>query len=263
MKTKLRFNLAAASLVLAAFFAPAASAQVTVDLKLALLVDVSGSVNDTEYGLQKNGYVQAFQSAAIQNAIDAGALGRIAVTYIEWSGSLQQSQLVNWTLIDTAAQANAFAASISGTARAFTGGNTAPGSALNFATPLFASSNSLFTSDRWVIDVSGDGAENAGANTFAARAAALAAGVDTINGVVILGEAGLAAFYTNNIVGGTNGFLETATTFQDFGEAIDRKLIREIRQTPVPEPSTYGLIGAAVLMGVVVLRRRNKAAAVA
>ncbi|MEO6568061.1 MAG: DUF1194 domain-containing protein, partial [Opitutaceae bacterium] len=213
----------------------------------------------SEYSLQKNGYVQAFQSAAIQNAIDAGVLGRIAVTYIEWSGATEHSQLVGWTLIDTAAQANAFASAISGTSRAFAG-LTAPGSALNFATPLFASSNNVFTSDRWVIDVSGDGNQNDGANTLTARNAALAAGVDTINGIVILGDVGLSAFYLSNIVGGANGFLETASTFGDFGEAIDRKLVREIRQTPVPEPSTYGVIGAAILMGGIVLRRRNKSA---
>ena len=257
MKNMLRFSFAASSLLTAAFFAPAANAQVTVDLKLALLVDVSLSVDATEYSLQKNGYVQAFQSAAIQNAIEAGALGRIAVTYIEWSGGAEQTQLVDWTLIDTGAQANAFASAISGTSRAFAG-LTAPGSALAFATPLFASSNNVFTSDRWVIDVSGDGVQNDGATTLTARNAALAAGVDTINGVVILGDVGLSAFYLSNIVGGANGFLETATTFGGFGEAIDRKLVREIRQTPVPEPSTYGLVGAAVLIGGIVLRRRHK-----
>ncbi len=57
---------------------------VPVALELALLVDVSGSVNTTEYGLQKTGYVNAFKDAIIQSNIES-LTGGIAVTYIEWS----------------------------------------------------------------------------------------------------------------------------------------------------------------------------------
>ena len=57
-----------------------------VGLELMLLVDVSGSVNATEYNLQKQGYVDAFNNATVQNAITNSQGGGIAVTYIEWSG---------------------------------------------------------------------------------------------------------------------------------------------------------------------------------
>lgn len=237
------------------FAAPQAQA-VPVGLELVLLVDVSGSVDATEFALQKTGYVQAFQSAAVQNAILASVGGAIAVTYIEWSGSAQQSQAVGWTLINSAASANAFAAAINGTARAFNG-QTAPGSAINFALPLFGSevgeSGNGFESARQVMDVSGDGAQNQGADTSDARDNALNVGVDTINGLAILGEAGLQAFYQNNIVGG-GGFLVLADDFADFGAAIQDKLIREISN--VPEPATLALFGAG-LAALALMRRRR------
>jgi hypothetical protein len=252
---KLRIKIASLALALATAFTATARAQM-VDLELVLLVDVSGSVDSSEYALQKQGYVQAFQNAGIQSAIASGALGQIAVTYIEWSSAGQQSIEVGWTLINSAASANAFASAINSSTRNFSG-STGVASALTFGAGQFANS---FTSTRQVIDISGDGADNEGGNTLAARNAALASGVDTINGIVILGEGGLQTFYQNNVVGGTNGFLEVADNFVDFSAAIDRKLIREIRDPgAVPEPSTYGLIGAVVLLGAVAYRRRKAA----
>ena len=186
--------LAAAMLCLA----PQSAKAVPVSTELSLLLDVSGSVSTTEFELQRTGYVNAFNSPGIQ-ALIAAAPGGIAVNMVMWSGTGQQTQVVAWQHLTNAATSSAFAASVAAVVRPFAG-NTAPGSALNFATPLFTSNG--FEGARLVIDVSGDGAENEGANTFAARNAALAAGINQINGLPILGEAGLLAFYQNNIQGG-------------------------------------------------------------
>jgi uncharacterized protein (TIGR03382 family) len=242
MKTFTTALLAAASL----FAATAANA---VELELALLVDVSGSVDSTEYALQKGGYVAAFQDAAIHAAI-AATPGGIAVSYIEWSGGGEQAKLVNWTILTDAASSNAFAAAIAATSRAFSG-LTAPGSAIAFGAAEIAGNG--IDADRAVIDVSGDGVENDGINTATARNAALAGGVDTINGIAI-GNGSLLAWYAANIVGGTNAFALGADSFDDFEAAIEDKLFREITETPTP--ASLALFG----LGLVALgfaRRRG------
>jgi Protein of unknown function (DUF1194) len=243
-----------------------AASLTSVDLELSLLVDVSGSVNSTEFNLQKQGYVNVFSNGSLFNDfISKGKEGKIAVNFIYWSSAGQQKEAVGWTLIDSVQASQDFANAINGSSRAFSG-LTAPGSAISFATPGF--SNNLFDGARQVIDVSGDGEENDGIDTATARNNALSSGVDAINGIVIGGSPAVKAFYASEVIGGVNGdgtpgFVLEASTFADFGSAIDKKIKAEIVVTPpttsVPEPaSIFGLLAVSAFGANSVAKRKYK-----
>lgn len=230
-----------------------AEAATSVGLELYLLADVSGSIDASEFNLQRTGYVNAFQSAAVQNAILNNPTGAIAATLIYWSGASQQAQVVPWTLIDSAASANAFAAAIAAAPRTYDG-NTAPQSALSASVTnaAFDYRRNDFDSPRQVIDISGDGVSNQGLGDPLGRDAAVLAGVDVINGLVIGGDANVYTYYVNNVVAG-GGVVFTADDFGDFGAAIQTKLTREI--APVPLPGAVWLFGSGIA-GLLAARRR-------
>lgn len=229
-------------------FSPGTAKASHISLALSLAIDVSGSVDASEFNLQKMGYIQAFQSSAVQNAI-ASLPDGIAVNFVQWSSSNQQVQSVGWTLITNVSQANAFAATLNSVTRAFSG-NTATGNAIQFAASTFAGLSSIGVTsvDRKVIDVSGDGQENNGINTITARNNALAGGITTINGLAI-GPVSLGTWYQNNIVGGANAFMVRVDSFDDFAAAIEQKLAREINAVPVPAGVYLAGIGIICLAG--------------
>lgn len=243
---KLVCAASAAAMLGMASFANAAA----VSLQLVLAIDTSGSISTSEYDLQRSGYSQAFQSAAVQNAIAAAPGGSIAATFVQWSSSTQQQQSIGWTLINNAASANAFAASVQALTRPFSGG-TAVDAAINFSAGLF---DTDFTSSRKVIDISGDGASNV-ANTQAARDAAVGAGI-TINGLPI-GSQAIVNFYQDSVIGGPGAFIEAAADFSAFADAIGLKLEREIISTVIPVPGALPLLASGLLAFGWFTRRRK------
>lgn len=218
---------------------PPAPAGPSVDLLLVLAADVSRSITDETYELQRKGYAAAMSDPAVLRAIATGPHRRIAVAFVEWSGATSQRLVVPWTAIGGPDEARAFGAAVAAAPRSFSD-RTAIGAALDFASALLA--GAPFAAERRIIDVSGDGDSNGGPDIQGARDAALARGVTAINGIVILGDrtgpaylvahthppGGLQAYYRQNVAGGTNSFVAVAEDFDSFGRALVRKLIQEI-----------------------------------
>jgi hypothetical protein len=215
--------------------ASAAAAQdQPVDLELALGIDVSGSVDDEEAMLQRQGYIAAFRHPDVIRAIEQGILGRIAVAYYEWAGYGHMRIVTDWRLIDGAEAAHAFANSLERNPPE-TAYRTAIASAIDFAVTYFDVND--FEGTRRVVDISGDGANNWGGAVTAARDRAVAQGV-IINGLPIVNNrpgpsgrpqlANLDLYYENCVIGGPGAFLVVANSFPEFAEAVRRKLIIEI-----------------------------------
>jgi hypothetical protein len=94
---------------------------VPVDLELSIMVDVSISISDTEFNLQRGAYANAFHDPTLHALIASGPRQSIAANFIYWSGATQQIESVPWTKISSAAEADAFGDLIAATSRPFSG----------------------------------------------------------------------------------------------------------------------------------------------
>ena len=220
------------ALLLVLVLATPARAQ-DVELQLVLAVDASGSVSNDRFDLQKHGYAEAFRSPDVQNAILGGR--GIVVTMTQWTGPGLHEQVVGWTVVRDAAAAIALAAAIDAAPRKLFGGGTSISGAIDYAMTLFP--RAPVRGLRWVIDLSGDGANNRGRPAAEARDDALAQGV-TINALPILTlEPDLDSWYHDNAIGGPGAFLIVVHSYDEFGAAIRRKLVTEIAGDPAQSPS--------------------------
>jgi hypothetical protein len=223
---------------------PAARAAEPVDLLLVFAADVSRSIDQPKFQLQREGYAAAIADKRVLEAITAGRNKRIAVTFVEWSGVSSQKVLIDWTLIDGADAAKKFGDQLVELPRSFAERTSIAGG-IDFAMAVLA--RSPYASGRRTIDVSGDGTNNSGRDVVLARDEAVAQGV-TINGLVILSErpmawnpehtnppGGLANYYRDNVIGGSGAFVVVAEDFNSFGQAIVKKLIAEIAALPASQ----------------------------
>ena len=235
---------------LAAFVAAAAPARAAdVDLLLILAADVSRSIDDVEFNLQRKGYASALSDPKVLTAIAGGPNRAIAICFIEWSDTLDQKVIVDWTTVRDGEDAAAVGATIMAAPRAFASRTSISG-ALYFALGQFSSAAP--NAERRIIDVSGDGTNNAGPPVTEARDQVVSKGV-TINGLAIINTqtrpgftmhtqppGGLPNYYKENVIGGPGAFLLVVENFETFADAITRKLVSEIAGT-VPDTRTAAL----------------------
>lgn len=239
------------SVAVAASLLPARAGE-AVDLLLVLAADVSRSVDQPKFQLQRDGYAAAISDPRVLGAISAGVHRRIAICFIEWSGIGAQKLVIDWMMIDGPEAAKKFADAIVEAPRSFADRTSISGG-IEFAMAQLA--RAPFDSPRHTIDVSGDGTNNSGRDVANVRDEAVAKGI-TINGLVILSAqplawnpehtnppGGLPHYYRENVIGGPGAFVIVAENFHSFGQALINKLVAEIAARPVPA-STAGLARA-------------------
>lgn len=232
--------MALAGAVAAAFPAPAGEGparQMAVDLELVLAVDVSMSMMAEELAIQRNGYAAALADPGVTAAILGGPRGRIALTYVEWSGVNEQAVVIPWTVVASLEDIRAVGERLVG-APAYRSYRTSVSGALEFAASLFDGNG--IEGEARVIDISGDGANNEGLPVAQARDATVARGV-TINGLPLMTEYGLISsfdvpdlddYYAECVIGGPGAFSEPVENWEQFAAAVRRKLVREITRAP-------------------------------
>src|SRR5919112_711885 len=217
-------------------YPPDARAETEVDVALVLAVDVSRSMDPEEQELQRQGFMEAFRSPQVHDAIRNGMVGKIIVTYVEWSGVDYQNVIVPWTIIDGPEAAMKFADGLHdnpiGRLR-----RTSISGAIDFGVKLLDQTG--VEPIRRVIDISGDGPNSSGRGVVEARNEAVAKGI-TINGLPIMlkrpsgfGDMeNLDHYYRDCVIGGEGAFLIPVRERQQFADAIRTKIIREIAALP-------------------------------
>ena len=222
-----------AGLLALAFPAHAKGGATPVDVELVLAVDVSYSMDEDEQKLQRGGYVAALTSGDFLHALRSGPLGKIAITYIEWASSRDQTVLVPWAVIDGPEAAAAFAAKLD-RAPYRRASRTSVSGAIDTAMASFE--NNGLDGTRRVIDISGDGPNNDGRLVTTARDEAVAQGV-TVNGLPLLIRPVRAAYmdiedldlyYRDCVIGGVGSFMVPVRDAKAFVDATRTKLVMEI-----------------------------------
>ena len=232
-----------------ALVAPAAQGSEPVDMLLVLAADVSRSVTEPKFKLQREGAAAAITHPDVVKAITSGPNRRIAVCFVEWATAGQQNVVIDWTVIDDGEAARSFGDKLVELPRSFAG-STSISHAIDFS--VIQLERSPFKAERRIIDISGDGNNNSGRSVTDARDEALAKGI-TINALVILTPlsesfrpehtnppGGLEKYFQDNVIGGFGAFTVVAENHEAFGRALTKKLIAEIAGLPQPQLAAAG-----------------------
>lgn len=213
------------SLILGMLLALPASA---CRLALVLALDVSASVDGDEDRLQRNGLADALLAEDVQDAFFVSP-DPVALAVFDWSGPSAQTQILPWVLIEEPNHLHQVSDIIRQSRRITRADMTALGLALRYGINLLAERPECFAH---TIDVSGDGKNNSG---FSPRMIYNSMPFDgiTVNGLVINVEGadrkeGLIDYFEQRVIRGPASFVEEAKGFEDYGNAMRRKLIREL-----------------------------------
>lgn len=196
-----------------------------VDLALVLAVDCSYSVDEQEFRQQMVGLGKAFQRVEVLHAIKAGDIGKVAVCVFEWSNSTNRVVVLPWTVISGGPETITLGKTITQIARVLAQGGTSISNAMLFGEALLTQAP---PAERRVIDISSDGRNNTGVSVRQVRSRLVEQGI-VINGLVIRNEfPTLDIYFEEEVVGGEGHFVIVTESYDDYAEAIYKKLLREI-----------------------------------
>jgi len=220
-----------------AFTAGQAVAEQTCRQALALGLDVSGSVDAREYRLQIGGVATALNSDAVRAALLERPETPVELMVYEWSGPKDQLTLLPWRRIASASDLDAAIDQLGEIQRR---DDATPGTALGVAM-MHGAAQLATRSHCWrrTLDISGDGKSNLGPRPRALKARLASKGI-TINALVIGADdpasgdirqhniAELSAYFSAEVIVGADAFVEVALGFEDYADAMERKLLREL-----------------------------------
>ena len=221
---------------------------------LALGVDVSGSVDAAEYGLQMSGLAAALESEPVAALLLAAPELPVHIAVFEWSGPGSQRLVLGWTAIDGPEALREAAAALRGAVRVPLHPSTAIGEAMVYGMRLLEARPEC---PRWTLDLSGDGRANTMPRPGHVRESGVL-GRATVNGLAVGHDAPvhpavrrvtiaeLQAYFESEVIHGPGAFVETAMGYSDFEAAMRRKLLRELEGLSVGEAGgPVGRRGAA------------------
>ena len=210
---------------LAATLAVGAQSALACNAALVLAIDVSGSIDRGEYMLQTEGVAAALSDPEVAAAL---VQGQTALSVVQWSGAGQQAVSLPWRRMLSDAEVRRFATAAAAMPRAYTGSDTAPGDLIDFAADQFAA---VADCGRRIIDISGDGQQNAGGSTPQARNRAFQDGI-SINGIAIedMGASLSITEYYRRFVITRGGFVMTARGLGDYPATLRMKILKELEK---------------------------------
>ena len=219
--------MASRLVALALLALPAAAQETPVTVELVLALDSSASVDANEFALQIEGLARAFADPDVQRAVENLRPLGAAVAVMQWGAPGETRVVLPFTHLETARDSKAFGFRIGLARRWMWASATSIATAIADGTAMIEGNG--FDGFRKIIDVSGDGEDNGGADLEAAHQAARAKGI-IVNGLPIMADSpGLDRYYQTYVIIGLDSFIEPARDFDDYVRAIREKLLKELR----------------------------------
>lgn len=215
--------------------APAVHAQ-SCRHALVLALDVSGSVNPTEYAQQVDGLANALNDPEVRALILWSTDAPVALTVFEFSSRNHQFIIQPWIRLDSAAALDRAILRIKSHQPVRAGLKTGLGTALTFGAALLEQQSECW---QHTIDVSGDGKNNIGRTPAEVYRMPSFARI-TVNALVVgdpskasdegsgLSPQALKRYFEEEVIHGPRAFAIIAEGHADYARAMRQKLLREL-----------------------------------